>query len=65
MGVFLSFWYDTGTSTFLLKLIEHQNINILDMNHRWVGYDDFSKFNLETMKAALVLYQSDYYDMRL
>jgi hypothetical protein len=59
-GKFLPYWYETGTPTFLLKLIINQNINILDLNNLLVGYDDFSKFDLETMKAVPVLYQSGY-----
>jgi hypothetical protein len=59
-GDFLPYWYETGTPTFLLKLIVNQNINILDLNNLRVGYDDFSRFDLETMKAVPVLYQSGY-----
>jgi hypothetical protein len=59
-GKFLPYWYETGTPTFLLKLIVNQNINILDLNNLLVSYDDFSKFDLETMKAVPVLYQSGY-----
>jgi hypothetical protein len=59
-GDFLPYWYETGTPTFLLKLIENQNINILDLNNMRVGYDDFSKFDVENMKAVPVLYQSGY-----
>jgi hypothetical protein len=52
MGEFLPYWYETGTPTFLLKLIEHQNINILDLNNLRVSYDDFRKFDVENMKAV-------------
>ncbi|MDR0551285.1 MAG: ATP-binding protein, partial [Spirochaetaceae bacterium] len=59
-GTFSPYWYETGTPTFLLKLIANQNINILDLNDMRVAYEDFSKFAVETMKALPVLYQSGY-----
>jgi hypothetical protein len=59
-GKFHTYWYESGTPTFLIKLIFHQKINILDLSDLRVGYDDFSKFDIETMKAVPVLYQSGY-----
>jgi hypothetical protein len=57
-GKFLTYWYETGTPTFLIKLIKNQNINILDLNQLSVSYADFSKYDIETMKAVPLLYQS-------
>ena len=59
-GKFLTYWYESGTPTFLIKLIIHQKINILDLSDLRVGYDDFSKYDIETMKAVPLLYQSGY-----
>ncbi|GHU03363.1 ATPase AAA [Spirochaetia bacterium] len=59
-GEFLSYWYQTGTPTFLVKLIAGQKINIIGLNNLRVGYDDFSKYDAETMKAVPLLYQSGY-----
>jgi hypothetical protein len=59
-GEFLDYWYETGTPTFLLKLIVNQNITILDLNNLKIDYSRFSKFDVETMKAIPVLYQSGY-----
>ncbi|GHU40867.1 ATPase AAA [Spirochaetia bacterium] len=59
-GEFLSYWYNTGTPTFLIKLIAGQKINIIDLNNMRVGYADFSKYDVETLKAVPLLYQSGY-----
>ncbi|MDR2483462.1 MAG: ATP-binding protein [Treponema sp.] len=59
-GEFQSYWYDTGTPAFLVKLIAAEKISILDLNNLRVGYQEFSKFDIETMKAVPVLYQSGY-----
>ena len=59
-GKFLSYWYDTGTPTFLVKLIVGQKINIVELGNLRVGYDDFRKYDIENMRAAPLLYQSGY-----
>jgi hypothetical protein len=59
-GKFIPYWYESGTPTFLLKLIEAQHIDLLDIEDETVSYADFSKFDIETMRAVPVLYQSGY-----
>ena len=59
-GEFLPYWYDTGAPAFLVKLIAAEKISILDLNNMHIGYQEFSKFDIETMKAVPVLYQSGY-----
>jgi len=59
-GKFLSYWYDTGTPTFLVKLIIGQKINIVELGNMRVAYDDFRKYDIENMRAAPLLYQSGY-----
>jgi len=59
-GKFLSYWYDTGTPTFLVKLIASQKINILNLSNMQVGDNDFHKYDIETMRAEPLLYQSGY-----
>ena len=44
----------------MIKLIVNQKINILDLNNLRVSYSDFSKYDIENMAAAPVLYQSGY-----
>ena len=59
-GKFLSCWYDTGTPTFLVKLIIGQKINIVELGNLKVGREDFRKYDVENMRAAPLLYQSGY-----
>jgi hypothetical protein len=59
-GEFEPYWYETGTPTFLVKLIADQKINILDLTDMQVGHGDFRKYDVEDMRAEPVLYQSGY-----
>jgi hypothetical protein len=59
-GKFLSYWYDTGTPTFLMKLISEQKINILDLNNMRVELADFQRYDVENLRAEPILYQSGY-----
>jgi hypothetical protein len=59
-GTFDAYWFATGTPTFLIKLIENQKINILNLERSKVSLYDFQKFDVEKMDAYPVLYQSGY-----
>jgi hypothetical protein len=59
-GKFNAYWFATGTPTFLIKLIENQKIDILNLEKKTVTSMGFQKFNVETMDAVAVLYQSGY-----
>jgi hypothetical protein len=59
-GKFQSYWYDTGTPTFLIKLIREQKINILDLSSLQVGLADFQRYDIADMMAEPILYQSGY-----
>ncbi|GHV14211.1 ATPase AAA [Fibrobacterales bacterium] len=59
-GEFIPYWYESGTPTFLIKLIKQQNINVLNLEQKVLSYDDFRKFDVENMDAVPVLYQSGY-----
>jgi hypothetical protein len=59
-GKFLPYWYDTGTPTFLIKLITEQRINILNLSNMQVVHEDFRKYDIENMRAEPLLYQSGY-----
>jgi len=59
-GKFSSYWYETGTPTFLVKLIINQKLNILGLNNLQVGDNDFRKYDIENMRAEPLLYQSGY-----
>ena len=59
-GEFLSYWYETGTPTFLVKMIINQKLNIMNLNNMQVGDRDFQKYDIENMRAEPLLYQSGY-----
>ncbi|MDR0219976.1 MAG: ATP-binding protein [Lachnospiraceae bacterium] len=59
-GEFRSYWYDTGTPTFLIKLISEQKINILDLSNLQVGLADFQRYDIENLMVEPILYQSGY-----
>jgi hypothetical protein len=59
-GMFSTYWYASATPTFLIKLIEKQNIDIMSLDKLTVGSGDFQKFDIEKMAAVPVLYQSGY-----
>ena len=59
-GEFLPYWYESGTLTFLIKLITEQKINIANLGNMRVKYENFQKYDVENMEALPVLYQSGY-----
>jgi hypothetical protein len=59
-GEFNAYWFATGTPTFLIKLIESQKIDILNLEKIPLSSMSFQKFNVDTMDALAVLYQSGY-----
>jgi hypothetical protein len=59
-GDFGDYWYETGTPTFLIKLITDQKIDILNLTNKRIDHRHFSKFDIENMDAVVVLYQSGY-----
>jgi hypothetical protein len=59
-GSFESYWYSTATPAFLIKLIDDQKIDILDLEGKTVTMRDFQKFNVDKMEALPVLYQAGY-----
>jgi hypothetical protein len=59
-GEFAPFWFESGTPTFLLKLIETQHIDILELEKVTVAENLFRSFDVYNMEAVPVLYQSGY-----
>jgi hypothetical protein len=60
LGEFLPYWFESGTPTFLIKLLEKQRIDILHLENFTVRHEDFRKYDAATMEAVPVLYQSGY-----
>jgi len=59
-GKFLPYWYETGTPTFLIKLIVEQKLGILNLCDMQVGDRDFRRYDIENMGVQPLLYQSGY-----
>jgi len=59
-GEFSSYWYDTGTPTFLIKLIIEQKLDIIELGNQRISREDFRKYDIENMRAAPLLYQAGY-----
>jgi len=59
-GEFSPYWYETGTPTFLTKLIVEQRVNIVELGNMRVRHDDFRKYDIEGMEAVPLLYQTGY-----
>jgi hypothetical protein len=59
-GDFETYWFATGTPTFLIKLMEEQKIDILTLEGNEISAADFQRFDVENMDALAVLYQSGY-----
>jgi hypothetical protein len=59
-GEFDSYWFSTGTPTFLIKLIEAQKIDILSIEKKSITLMGLQKFNIDTMECIAVLYQAGY-----
>lgn len=59
-GRFEKYWYESGSPSFLIKLITDQKIDILNLNDMSIGLEDLHKYDVEHMKAVPVLYQAGY-----
>jgi hypothetical protein len=59
-GNFFPYWFETGTPSFLIKLIENQHIDVTRLEEYTVSFNQFSKYDAENMDAVAILYQSGY-----
>jgi PAS domain-containing protein len=59
-GKFDTYWFATGTPAFLIKLMEAQKIDMLDLEKKEIFFSELQRFDTENMDALPVLYQSGY-----
>ncbi|MHB9293708.1 hypothetical protein Holit_02838 [Hollandina sp. SP2] len=59
-GEFDTYWFSTGTPTFLIKLIEAQKIDIISIEKKSFTLAGLQRFNVDTMDCIAVLYQAGY-----
>jgi hypothetical protein len=59
-GDFFNSWYESGTPSFLVNLLEEKKLNITDMNDMMAQLGVLREYELESMTPAVTLYQSGY-----
>jgi hypothetical protein len=59
-GDFEDYWYETATPTFLIKLVEQRKLDVDALDKPEVKLRDFAKYDIESMLAVPVLYQTGY-----
>jgi hypothetical protein len=59
-GRFQPYWFESGSPSYLLKLIKQQKVDILDMGETTVTTADFRKYDLDSLGIIPLLYQSGY-----
>lgn len=57
---FNSYWFSTGTPTFLIELLKEKNIDMLQMEDIWTSADRFDTPTKKITDPIPVLYQSGY-----
>jgi hypothetical protein len=57
---FKGYWYETGTPTFLIKMIQQENINPLEFEQIFTGETTLNTFNLEHMDPISIMFQTGY-----
>ncbi len=55
-----NFWFETGTPSFLVKLMQKNRYFLPDLEELEVGEEILSSFEIESMEATTLLFQSGY-----
>ncbi|UTJ07347.1 AAA family ATPase [Arcobacter roscoffensis] len=58
--LYKNYWFETGTPTFLMKLIKSQNYFLPNLSNLVVGEQLLNSFDIENLELEVVLYQSGY-----
>jgi len=59
-GKFSSYWYESGSPDFLIRLIRKQAINVSKLGSMRIDESSFYGFDADNMEAVPVLYQTGY-----
>jgi hypothetical protein len=59
-GKFAPYWFESGSPTFLYRLMQEQNFDILDLEDCEMNVNEFTNFDIEGMQLIPLLYQSGY-----
>jgi hypothetical protein len=57
---FKNYWYETGTPTFLLKLLPENNYDICEMEALELKASSFASFEVEKLNLMALMYQTGY-----
>ncbi len=57
---FKDYWFETGTPTFLIKLIRQRGYDVRDLDHLELDEAAFSSYELETLQLVPLLFQTGY-----
>ncbi len=57
---FDSYWYKTGTPTFLIKLIKEKEYDITELENKIVKKNVLEKFDLEEIRIEALMFQTGY-----
>jgi hypothetical protein len=57
---FRNYWFESGTPTYLLKLIQKNNYFLPRLSNITVGEEIVSSFDIENINLEVILYQSGY-----
>jgi hypothetical protein len=59
-GAFEPYWFESGSPSFLYKLMQKQDFDIVDIENCEMSVTGFTKFDIEGMQLVPLLYQSGY-----
>ncbi len=58
--VYKNYWFQTGTPSFLIKLIQEQNFFLPKLSNLIVGEELLDSFDIERMRFEVILFQAGY-----
>ncbi len=58
--IFDSYWYKTGTPSFLIKLIKEKEYDISELENKIVKKNVLEKFDIEEIRIEALMYQTGY-----
>ncbi|MBN2695161.1 ATP-binding protein [bacterium] len=57
---FKHYWFETGTPTFLLKLLQENDYPVVDFENLLLNSSSFSSYDIENLKVEALLFQTGY-----
>ncbi len=55
-----NYWFETGTPTFLIKMIKDNHIDLKRLEHSVLNEEDFSFYEVDNMNVMALLFQTGY-----